>query len=316
MADPSIYHARNIRKEAARLGFSAIGFSSPLPQLLAMQRYNAMIAEHRHAEMTYMEQRTDERRMPSMLLPGLKTIISAAISYNLPLHNSSGKPNISQYALIGDYHMIIRKKLEELLIFLKNLMGDDLNATITIDSSPVLEKTWAEHSGIGKTGKNTLLIVPSAGSYVFLGEIFINKEITDNKPPIPNLCGSCSNCLENCPTGALIEPGKLDASRCISYLTVELKRDFTAEESAMIGNQLFGCDRCQECCPHNQHTSITADKSFTLRNDLLNISTETILNLTTSSFRNLFYGTPVFRIGLKRLKRNARAVHENLNRAE
>ncbi len=316
MADPSTNPARNIRKEAARLGFSAIGFSSPLPQPLAMQRYNAMIAEHRHAEMTYLEQRTDERRMPSMLLPGLKTIISAAICYNHLLHNSSGKPNISKYALIDDYHIIIRKKLEELLISLKNLMGDDLDATITIDSSPVLEKTWAEHSGIGKTGKNTLLIVPSAGSYVFLGEIFINKEITENKLPIPNLCGSCSNCLENCPTGALIEPGKLDASKCISYLTVELKRDFTAEESAIIGNHLFGCDQCQTCCPHNQHASITADKSFTLRNDLLNISTETILNLTKSSFRNLFYGTSVFRIGLKRLKRNARAVQENLNRAK
>ena len=316
MADPSTNLARNIRKEAARLGFSAIGISSPVVQSLAIERYKAMIDEKRHAEMTYMELRIDERAMPDMLLPGLKTIISAAISYNHPLHNRFGQPVISKYALIDDYHSIIRKKLEELLRFLKTIMGEDLNATIAIDSTPVLEKTWAEHSGIGKTGKNTLLNVPSAGSYVFLGEILIDKEIIDNKPPLPNLCGSCTNCLESCPTGALIEPGKLDASKCISYLTGELKREFSTEESAMIGTHLFGCDHCQEVCPHNQQASIRADSSFTLRNDLLNISTETILNLTKSSFRNFFYGTPIFRIGPKRMKRNARAVKENLKTIE
>ena len=314
MAETSTTLARIIRKEAARIGFSAIGFSSPVPQSLAIERYKAMIAEKRHAEMTYMELRLDERAMPDMLLPGLKTIISAAISYNHPLHKSSGQPAISKYALIDDYHTVVRKKLEELLEFMKSLLGEDMKATIAVDSSPVLEKTWAEHSGIGKTGKNTLLIVPSAGSYIFLGEIFITKKIIDNKAPLPNLCGSCSKCVENCPTGALIEPGKLDASKCISYLTIELKREFSAEESVMIGNNLFGCDHCQEVCPHNQQASITADSAFTLCNDLLNISTETILTLTKSSFRNFFYGTPIFRIGLKRMKRNARAVKENLKK--
>ena len=314
MAETSINPARTIRKEAARLGFSAIGFSSPVPQSLAIQHYKAMIAEHRHAEMAYMEQRIDERAMPGMLLPGLKTIISAAISYNHPRPTSSGHPDISKYALMDDYHIVVRKKLEELLRFLKTIMGENLNATIAVDSSPVLEKTWAEHSGIGKIGKNTLLIVPSAGSYVFLGEILIDKEIIDKKAPLPNLCGSCNNCLENCPTGALVEPGKLDASKCISYLTIELKREFSDEESTMIGDHLFGCDHCQSCCPHNQHISFTAESSFTLRNDLLNISTESILNLTKSSFRNLFYGTPIFRIGLRRLKRNARALENNLKK--
>ncbi len=315
MAVTSTNFARTIRKEAARLGFSAIGFSLPVPQSLAIERYKAMIDEKRHGEMTYMELRIDERAMPDLLLPGLKTVISAAVSYNHPLQNSSGKPDISKYALIDDYHTVVRKKLEELLVFLKSLLGEELNATISVDSSPVLEKTWAEHSGIGKTGKNTLLILPSAGSYVFLGEILIDKEIIDKKPPLPNLCGSCSNCIDSCPTGALIESGRLDASRCISYLTIELKREFSAEESSMIGNHLFGCDHCQEVCPHNKHVSITADRSFKVRPNLLNISTETILNLTKSSFRNLFYGTPIFRLGLKRLKRNAQAVSENLRKS-
>ncbi|MCX6177941.1 MAG: tRNA epoxyqueuosine(34) reductase QueG [Chlorobiales bacterium] len=314
MADSTTNLTRSIRKEAARLGFSAIGFSSPLPQPLAIKRYNTMIAEKRHAGMSYMEQRVDERAMPSMLLPGIKTIISAAISYHHPLHNHSEQPNISKYALIDDYHTVVRKKLEELLESIKTLIGDNIKSTITVDSAPVLEKTWAEHAGIGKTGKNTLLIVPAAGSYIFLGEILIDKEIIDNKPPLPNLCGSCNKCLEICPTGALIEPGKLDASKCISYLTVELKRDFTTDEAEMIGNHLFGCDHCQEVCPHNKQASITANDSFAVRNNLQNITTETILNLTKSTFRKLFYGTPIFRVGLKRIKRNAKAVEINLKK--
>ena len=314
MADPTTNFARTIRKEAARLGFSAIGFSSPIPQPLAIQRYNSMIAEHRHGEMTYMEHRLDERAIPSMLLPDLKTIISAAISYNHPLQTIAGQPVISKYALIDDYHTVVHEKLHQLLDYLKTFLGEDLNATITVDSSPVLEKTWAEHSGIGKTGKNTLLIIPSAGTYVFLGELLINQEITDNKSSLPNLCGSCTNCLDNCPTGAIIEPGKLDATRCISYLTVELNREFTPEESAMIGNHLFGCDQCQQVCPHNHPSTIPPDNSFTLHQNLLNITPETILTLTKSTFRTLFEGTPIYRTGLKRLKRNACAVAKNLKK--
>jgi epoxyqueuosine reductase len=314
MADSATNLTRSIRREAAKLGFSAIGFSSPLPQPLAIQRYKTMIAEKRHAGMTYMEQRVDERAMPSMLLHGIKTIISAAICYHHPIHNNSEQPNISQYALIDDYHSVVREKLGELLESIKTLIGGNIKSTITVDSAPILEKTWAEHAGIGKTGKNTLLIVPSAGSYIFLGEILIDKEIIDNKPPLPNLCGSCCKCLESCPTGALIEPGKLDASKCISYLTIELKREFTAKETEMIGNHLFGCDHCQEVCPHNMQVSITANESFTLHSNLLNITTDKILSLTKSSFRNLFYGTPIFRIGLKRMKRNAKAVEINLKK--
>ncbi len=314
MADPSTVLARTIRKEAARLGFAAIGFSSPIPQPLAMQRYNAMLAEHRHGEMVYLENRLDERAMPSMLLPDLKTIISAAISYNYPLDTITGGPVISTYALIDDYHTVVREKLQQLLNFLNTLFGEDLNATITVDSSPILEKNWAEHSGIGKTGKNTLLIIPSAGTYIFLGELLINKEITDNKHPLPNLCGSCTKCLESCPTGALIEPSKLDATRCISYLTIELKREFTPEESTLIGNHLFGCDHCQQVCPHNHQTTIPPNHSFTPHQNLLNLTPETILSLTKSTFRTLFQGTPIYRTGLKRLKRNARAVTKNQNK--
>jgi epoxyqueuosine reductase len=314
MADSSTNLARQIRKEAARLGFAAIGFSSPVPQPVAMQRYTAMIREQRHGEMSYIEMRMEERADPALLFPGLQTIISAAISYNYPLSYGDGLPKISKYALIDDYHTIVRAKLEQLLAAIHLLVEEPLDASITVDSAPLLEKGWAEEAGIGKTGKNTLLKVPSAGSYVFLGEILLDKEISSAIIPLPNYCGSCSNCIERCPTGALLEPGKIDASKCISYLTVELKRDFTDEEAAMIDDWLFGCDLCQNVCPHNQQASIGAHESFAVRQDLIGITTERILNLTNSGFRELFYGTPIFRIGLRRLKRNARAVADNLKR--
>jgi epoxyqueuosine reductase len=316
MADPSTNLAHRIRKEAARLGFAAIGFSAPVPQPVVMQRYTSMIREKRHGEMSYMEARMEERTDPSMLFPGLHTIISAAISYNYSVTYGEGLPKISKYALIDDYHIVVRAKLEELLAVITVLVGEPLNARITVDSSPLLEKAWAEEAGIGKTGKNTLLKVPSAGSYVFLGEILVDREIRCAIIPLPNFCGSCCNCLERCPTGALLEPGKIDASKCISYLTVELKRDFTAEEAAMIGDWLFGCDLCQEVCPHNRQTSIKANESFIVRQNLMNITVERILNLTKSDFHDLFYSTPIFRIGLRRLKRNARAVADNLKKAK
>jgi epoxyqueuosine reductase len=315
MDDHSTDLARLIRKEAARIGFSAIGFSSPVSQPLAMQHFSDMIRDKRHGEMEYMEKRMAERSDPSLLFAGLRTIISAAISYNYPVNYGYGLPKISKYALIDDYHTVIRTKLEELLAAIEVLVGEPLKALITVDSSPLFEKAWAEVAAIGKIGKNTLLNVPSAGSYVFLGEILIDREISSATFPLPDYCGSCSNCLERCPTGALLEPRKIDASKCISYLTVELKREFTAEEAALIDDWLFGCDLCQEVCPYNRQASIKANEAFVLKQGLMNMTTETILNLTKSSFRELFYGTPVFRISLRRLKRNARAVADNLKKS-
>lgn len=315
MAEATTDLARQIRKEAALLGFAATGFSSPVLQPLVMQRFTTMILEKRHGEMSYLEKHTQKRADPSLLLPGLHTIISVAISYNYPLAHCEGLPKISKYALIDDYHTVVKAKLEELLASIKKLLDEPLTALITVDSAPLLEKNWAEQAGIGKTGKNTLLQVPSAGSWIFLGEILVDRAIPSSKLTLPNFCGSCSKCLDHCPTGALIEPGKIDATKCISYLTVELKREYTAEEASMIGDWMFGCDLCQEVCPYNQQASIKADPSFAVRHELVNLSTERILNLTKSEFRELFFGTPVFRIGLRRLKRNARAVTENLKKS-
>ncbi|MCF8216260.1 MAG: tRNA epoxyqueuosine(34) reductase QueG [Chlorobium sp.] len=307
--------AAMIRREALRLGITSIGFSPVIGQEKALARFSAMIAEKRHGEMKYLETGFPARADPSMLLAGIKTIISAALCYNRPEYPAptSGIARISRHAAIDDYHRVVHRKLEELLAFIHTIYEKPLHAVITVDSSPVLEKAWAESAGIGRTGKNTLLNITASGSYIVLGELLIDREIREETMALPNHCGACRKCIENCPTGAIVEPGKLDARRCISYLTIELKRDFTAEESRMVGNWLFGCDLCQECCPANQSRKPAPEKLFAIKEELLYLTPEAILNLTGSTFRKLFSGTPIYRIGLKRLKRNARAVMENIS---
>ncbi|ABL64713.1 tRNA epoxyqueuosine(34) reductase QueG [Chlorobium phaeobacteroides] len=317
MAEQTDSIIRAIKKEASRLGFCAIGFSSLKPQNLAVERLNNMIDEGRHGEMDYLANRIKERADPSLLLSGTKTIISAAMNYyRSTTPRRPDLPRISNYALIEDYHIVLKDRLGQLLAKIQQLYPEPLNGLITIDSAPVFEKSWAEQAGIGASANNTLLIIPAAGSYVFIGEILIDKPFESDMKPLANLCGSCRKCIESCPTGALVSPGKIDARRCISYLTVELKREFTAEESLMAGSWLFGCDCCQESCPYNRERRGPPEGVFHPKEQLENLTCEEILNLSGSGFKKLFFGTPVYRIGLRRLKRNARAVQENMNRTE
>ncbi len=308
-----------IRREAMRLGFATIGFSPPVPHEKALARFLGMIGEKRHGEMSWLEAGIAERSDPAKLLPGIKTVISTALGYNLQEYPAAvpGTARISRYAVIDDYHQVVRRKLQELLTSIRTMFDGPeqppIQALVAVDSSPVLEKAWAENSGIGRTGKNTLLSTAASGSHIFLGELLIDLEIRDVTQEPPNRCGACSLCIESCPTGALLEPGKIDARRCISYLTIELKREFTPDESRMVGDWLFGCDLCQESCPANESRKPAPEGLFTLKKELLALTPDDILSLTGSGFRKLFYGTPVYRIGLRRLKRNARAVKENLS---
>jgi len=294
------------------IGFCAVGIADVHERRSDAERLGRMIAENRHGEMRYLEERREERADPARLLPGARSIVSVALPYDG--NRASGPGRISAYALGRDYHVLVRRKLEELLACIREIHSGPINANILVDSAPLFEKSWAEEAGTGKTGKNTLLIVPGAGSYVFLGEILLDIPI-EHEPAaaLPDPCGECDACIRACPTGALAAPGKLDARRCISYLTVELKREFTPEESDMTGEWLFGCDLCQRVCPHNaaKHRLAPAPETGPL-DRLRNIAPETVLSLTGSGFKKLFADTPILRTGLKRLKRNARAVVENL----
>ena len=306
--------AEIILQKARESGFCAAGFAAVTSCKEESKKLLDMIRENRHGEMGYMEQNLSTRTDPESLLPGAKTVFSAALPYSFPLERRKGKARISRYALVADYHRVLRNKLGELLDFICETHPGSVTGKVFVDSMPVFEKTWAEKAGLGKTGKNTMLIVPNTGSYVFLGEILLDIELPPSDSRLADPCQECDACIKSCPTCALIEQGKLDARKCISYLTVELKREFSEEESVLTGEWLFGCDICQEVCPHNAlKNPVPASTGLTPIKELLEITPAQILSLTRSQFKTLFAATPVFRAGLKRLKRNAKAVIENLN---
>ncbi|NTU67573.1 MAG: tRNA epoxyqueuosine(34) reductase QueG [Chlorobiaceae bacterium] len=298
----------SIRQKALSLGFCAAGFAAVRPQDVAMERMRSMIAEARHGEMHYLEAGIAEREDPTRLLPGVRTVLSVALPGPAPSFRYGESGIFSAHATVQDYHRVARGLLLELLDFIRAATGIPVEGIACVDGAPVLEKAWAESAGIGMSGKNTLIIVPDAGSVVFLGELLLAIDIEPDQPMEWDPCGTCSACLDACPTGALTAPGKLDARRCISYLTIELKREFTTEEAAMATPWIFGCDRCMAACPHNAARSAAAHPAFTPSPEIMALTAEKVLTLTGSGFRKLFAGTTVMRLGLKRLKRNARAV--------
>lgn len=304
MSEKRLILKESIRRKALDLGFCAAGFAAAVPLSGALREYQQMLAERRHGEMGYLETGLEARANPAQLLPGLKTVLSVALPWPAPAKAGG----ISGYAVIPDYHRVLGELLAELLDFIRSICSQPVNARACVDSSPVLEKAWAEAAGIGCVGKNTLLIAPSHGSRVFLGELLLDLDLEPDAPLDWDPCGNCTACLDACPTGALAAPGKLDARRCISYLTIELKRDFTDEEAAATDGWLYGCDRCIDACPHNASVDPTAYPGFVPKEDLVNLTATEILELTGSQFRKLFANTPALRLGLKRLKRNARAA--------
>lgn len=295
---------------ALELGFAAAGCAPVTGSSLPAHRLSMMIDEKRHGTMQYLEQQQNERNDPALLLPGARTVLSVALSYNQP-SNEQPSSGISRYATIPDYHRVMRDLLEQLLTYITTHCPEPVSSLICVDGAPVYEKSWARHAGIGATGNNTLCIVPGCGTACFLGEILLDIDLHCPPHKAEEPCGTCTRCLDACPTGALTAPGTLDARRCISYLTVEHKDDFTPEEEEMVGTHLFGCDICQDVCPHNQNAHTPNHPLFQPRKDLLTITPEQVLQLTRSQFKKLFAGTPIYRTGLKRLRRNARAVLNN-----
>ncbi|MGC8773778.1 MAG: tRNA epoxyqueuosine(34) reductase QueG [Chlorobaculum sp.] len=300
-----------IRRKALDLGFCAAGFADAKPLSEALEEYRAMIDEGRHGEMGYLETGLEARANPELLLPGVKSVLSVALPWPAP-----AKPGaISGYAVIPDYHRVVGELLAELLDFIRSICDQPVNGRVCVDSLPVLETGWAEAAGIGRSGKNSLLIVPGHGSRVFLGELLLGLDLEPDPPLDWNPCGDCTACLDTCPTGALDAPGKLDARRCISYLTIELKRDFTDEEAAITDGWLYGCDHCLDACPHNTDRT-TAFPRFAPKEELVNLTPQQAIELTNSQFRKLFAGTPALRLGLRRLKRNARAAVANKSQSK
>jgi epoxyqueuosine reductase len=255
-----------------------------------------------------MERYFDLRIDPSKLMPGTKSIIVLGLNYfQEQLKKSEDHPNISVYAYGKDYHKVIRRKTKDIITWMKSQYGD-ISVRSFVDSGPVMERVWAEQAGISWSGKNTLSINPKTGSYFFISCIFtdLNFEYND---PIKDYCGTCRKCIDACPTEAFHSDGYiLDASKCISYLTIELKNKIPVSFSGKMNDWIFGCDICQQVCPWNRFSKKTKETDFQEQNTITDLTYKDWLHLTEDSFNQLFKESPVKRTKLEGIHKNIRFI--------
>jgi epoxyqueuosine reductase len=259
-----------------------------------------------NADMTYMAENSALRRNPALLLPGAQTVISILYNYYPSARRDSYLPHVALYAYGKDYHDVIRKKLKKVVQFI----ADEYNqsARICIDSAPVRERYWARQAGLGFIGKNGLLITDEVGSYCFIAEIITTLKLSPDTPDTRS-CLNCSKCIKACPTKAILPNATIDARRCLSYLTIEHRGDWSPSQDALVAsaNTLFGCDICQDVCPHNNHPIPTEILEFKPSEALLNLSADNI-PATHEALVNTFPGSPLKRAKTEGLLRNASAL--------
>lgn len=294
---------KRIKEICSSFGFFKVGISKVEPFKQESVNLKQWLSEGRQAEMEWMNFGTEKRIDPAVIMPEVKSIISLAYLYDTPFTHSESTeiPKISRYAWgETDYHKIIKRKLKEICYTIEKYF-DGAKIIFYVDDGPVLEKNWAVKSGIGWQGKNTLVINPEYGSFFFLAEIFISVELAEDEP-IEDLCSTCNLCTQACPTNALYDEYKLDANLCIAYHTIENRN--VIPEYMDLNNWIFGCDICQDVCPHNKKKHFTIDKSFHPKPNIFNKTRQELLNINEEEFNNEFAGTPIKRSKYDRWKRN------------
>lgn len=299
-----------VRAAALELGFTLTGFA-PAAEPAGSRRLIEWLERGYHGSMAWMARDPQARLDPERILPGARTVVVVALRYR---HSapppSAAAPRISCYAWGDDYHAVMGGRLRLLDVRIRALLGEPLQTRIACDTSPTMDKAWAAAGGIGWLGKNTCLIHPREGSWLFLGEIFLDRELPPDAP-LPDRCGDCRRCLDACPVGALMAPRLLDARRCISGLTIEHREDFTAEECAAVGDWLAGCDVCQDVCPWNRRAPFATEDAFAPRPALVERSAAEWAVLDDAACREALRGTALMRIKPPQVRRNARSVLEN-----
>ena len=243
----------SLRPLALSCGIDEVGVAQAAPVTEGQTEYLEWLAKGYHGEMDYLARNLDLRFAPQQLVSGAKSIISCLLSYHQKGEGVwSQPPRVSRYAVLRDYHLILKERLYQLLGLLKEVIGAEVEGRAFVDSAPFLDRYWALQSGLGWIGRQGLLVSPRLGTFTFIGSLLVNIEIEPTPAvEIKNRCGTCQRCVEACPTGALLGDGKMDARRCISYLTIEKKSELTPEETASLHGWAYGCDLCQEACPWN-----------------------------------------------------------------
>lgn len=301
-----------IRSMAIEEGFLLAAFAKAEEMEPEREKLKQWLDLGYHGTMSYMENHFEKRTDPTKLVPGAKSIICLAYNYHTDAKQSDPKaPRISTYAYGRDYHKVVKSKMKKLAKRISERFGAFTHRSF-VDSAPVLERDWARRSGLGWAGKNTMIINPLKGSRFFLSEMLVDFELVYDEP-IKDYCGTCTRCIDACPTDSIFEEGySMDASRCISYLTIELKDEEIPEEfKGQMENWVFGCDICQDVCPWNRFSERHQEADFEASDALLSMSREDWDNMDQESFDELFFGTPVKRTGFSGLKRNIRFLDEN-----
>ena len=292
-----------IKGYASKLGFLSCGISEACFLEDEAPKLEKWLKQNHHGKMNYMENHFDKRLDPRKLVPGAKSVISLLLNYHTDQNQCDTEaPKISKYAFGKDYHFVIKKKLKKFLKFISKEIGE-VQGRVFVDSAPVMDKVWASKSGLGWIGKNTNLISKKVGSFFFIAELIIDLEL-EYDPPTTDHCGSCTSCLDACPTDALIAPYQIDASKCISYLTIELKEKIPSEFKGKMDQWAFGCDACQTVCPWNRFSEPHQVSEFKPNEKLMSMSKNDWEELTEEVFNDLFKGSAIKRTNFSGLKRN------------
>ncbi len=295
-------HKKLIKSEAHRLGFDYVGVSKAEFLEEDAPRLENYLQKNHHGKMNYMENHFDKRLDPRLLVDDAKSVVSFMINYFPEKTQNENSPKIAKYAYGQDYHLVIRQKLNQLLEFINHEIGE-VSGRGFVDSAPVLDKAWAKKSGLGWVGKNGNLINKKSGSFFFIAELILDLELPSDGP-VTDHCGTCTACIDECPTEAIVEPMVVDGSKCISYYTIELKEAIPESVSGKFDDWMFGCDICQDVCPWNRLSKPHNEPLFNTNPDLLSMTQKDWDHINQESFSKLFSKSAVKRTKLKGLQRN------------
>lgn len=299
-----------IKQEARRLGFDACGIAIARPLDDDARRLEQWLKKGMQGGMQYMENYFDLRIDPAKLVPGARSVVTLLLNYYPKEKQAEDAPKIAKYAWGTDYHYVIRDKLNALLQYIKTEIGD-VNGRGFVDSAPVLERSWAVNSGLGWVGKNGNLLNKQMGSFFFIATLITDLELAADAPFQTDHCGTCTRCMDACPTQAIVSPTEVDGSKCISYLTIELKDALMPDEFARkMDGWMFGCDVCQDICPWNRFSRPSSEQYFTPIPEVLNLSLQEWEEMSEEAFRKIFKSSPLARPKWKGIQRNIVAIKQ------
>lgn len=295
-------YSKFVKEEAKRLGFLSCGISKAGFLEQEAPRLENWLKNNRNGQMAYMENHFDKRLDPTLLVDDGKSVVSLLLNYYPDSTQNSESFKISKYAYGQDYHFVIKDKLKELLHSIQENIGE-VSGRAFVDSAPVLDKAWAAKSGLGWIGKNSNLITQKVGSFYFIAELIIDLEL-EYDHAVTDHCGTCTACIDACPTQAIVAPYIVDGSKCISYYTIELKENLPEEMKGKFDEWMFGCDTCQDVCPWNRFSKPHSEPLFNPNSDLLSFTKKDWLEITEETFRAVFKNSPIKRTKFDGLKRN------------